>query len=384
MNQKSTTIIHLPTPGDHYSPSTGSAVMTVIYELNRCHEADGNICYVVVGSDTMHDYPAGKCLLAPPNVAPTNSQKVIDLAFSRLGLGRPYARRYSAPLVAQIPHDTTGYVLVHNQPAIIGDIRRQAPGSKIVLYCHNELFALYTDREVRAIARTADYVVCVSEFTAAGFNRRAGSAGAHAVGIINGVNCEMFAPAVSRTSNPVPVILFVARVVPEKGADILLKAAVQLASDGFNFRLRVVGSSNFNASDPPTPYELQLRELAKPIAERVEFVPFRNRQEIVEEYRAADIFCAPSNWDEPCSLTVSEAMASGLPCVISRRGGMPEVGASAALYFQPPDHRELAGQLGKLLNSEELRNKHRELGLSRAREISWSAQYAKLRNVLCF
>jgi hypothetical protein len=31
--------IHIPTPGDHYSPGTGSSVITVIYELTRQHHA---------------------------------------------------------------------------------------------------------------------------------------------------------------------------------------------------------------------------------------------------------------------------------------------------------------------------------------------------------
>ena len=33
--------IHVPTPGDHYSPATGSAIMTIVYEMARHHAAAG-------------------------------------------------------------------------------------------------------------------------------------------------------------------------------------------------------------------------------------------------------------------------------------------------------------------------------------------------------
>lgn len=40
--------MHVPTPGDHYSPSTGSAIMTIVYELNRRHVKRSEEAVVVV------------------------------------------------------------------------------------------------------------------------------------------------------------------------------------------------------------------------------------------------------------------------------------------------------------------------------------------------
>src|SRR5919204_6515087 len=56
-----TLYIHIPTPGDHYSAATGSATMTVIYEISREHARDGGQTRVIVGRGTRHDYPVGVC-----------------------------------------------------------------------------------------------------------------------------------------------------------------------------------------------------------------------------------------------------------------------------------------------------------------------------------
>src|SRR5207253_334060 len=109
--------------------------------------------------------------------------------------------------------------------------------------------------------------------------------------------------------------------------------------------VRIVGSSGFSSKSPLSRYERYLRRLASPISDRVEFRPFIERDKVPDDYRQADIFCAPSNWDDPCPLIVAEALASGLPSVVSNRGGIPEIAGDAALYFAPPNVDQLAERL---------------------------------------
>ncbi len=372
------TLIHLPTPGDHYSAKTGSAVSTLIYEYNRWHAAAGHQSEIIVGRNTMHDYTVGVCRLVDLVPQPTKAQRALDVALGRAGLRRRWTRAVSMPLVNAIPTDTTAAIVVHNQPVILEDIRKRAPGSRIVLYCLNELFAHYSDAEVRRVVQHADRIICVSQFTADCLNKRLAPNRRIAVGIVNGVDTVRFCPVATKGEPTEPTILFVARIVPEKGADLLLRAAQELVNRGRKFHIRIVGSSNFNAADPLTQYEEELRGLAAPIQQMVTFVPFRDRESILQEYRAAHIFCAPSNWDEPCSLTVPEAIACGLPTVASRRGGIPEVGLDSVLYFDPPDVIGLADQLDHLLVDINHRRYLSSKARARAEEIRWENQYAKL------
>ncbi|HEX8463052.1 MAG TPA: glycosyltransferase family 4 protein, partial [Abditibacterium sp.] len=131
-----------------------------------------------------------------------------------------------------------------------------------------------------------------------------------------------------------------------------------------------------------TPYEEELRRLAEPLGEDVEFQASVDRGQLLREYQAASIFCAPSNWDDPFPLTVLEAMSCGLPVVASRRGGIPEGGDDDILYFQPPDVDELAAQLAALVDSAPLRAEWGARARRRVQNFAWPNQYRVMRQAL--
>jgi glycosyltransferase involved in cell wall biosynthesis len=371
--------VHVPTPGDHYSPATGSATMTVIHELARRHAARGGRTQVIVGRGTRHDYPVGDGVEVGFPPLPTRSRKGTDVALGRIGLSRPFASGLYRPALAAVDPDFDGVVFLHNSPpavALFGEQRRRA---QTCLYVHNELFRTYGRREMRKTLAGADRVICVSAFMADRLTERLGQANANVRVVHNGVDTERFRPGESGSPPPdEPVVLFVGRVVPYKGVDVLLRAAVKIAGHGRRFRVRVVGSSDFSAASALSPYEVELRRIARPLGDRVEFQPFVDRDRVVDEYRAASIFCIPSTWDEPCSLTLPEALASGLASIASCRGGIPEVGGDAVLYFRPPDVDELAERLCHLIDDASARAEWGRRARRRAQALSWETQYGRL------
>lgn len=374
--------IHIPTPGDHYSPAAGSAVMTVTYELTRQHMARGGKAKVIVGRGTRHDYPVGECAEVDFGHPPPRSRKLADVALARLGIGRPFTQAVYRPALDAVSPDYTGVIFVHNAPAAVDLLRRHAPDATICLYCHNDLFRTYARREVRAVVRAADRVIAVSEFLANVIRRQLGADDPKIVTVHNGVDTDRFQPADPPPRNDPPVILFLGRLQPIKGPDILLRAANILRQRGQRFRIRFVGSvlGSFGR-DPATEYERDLLRLAEPLGDDVEFVGFTDRHGVVAQYQGADIFCAPSNWDEPFGLTVVEALACGLPVVAARRGGIPEAGGDAALYFEPPDAEALAGHVANLINDEAEQRKVATRGRERAVALSWRSQYQRLRGL---
>ncbi len=97
------THIHIPTPGDHYSPATGSAIMTIIYELARVHASRGGRTMIVVSRGTRHDYPVGECVEVAPTAPPAKWKKAVDVAAGRLGLIRPFGASAYGPANEAIP-----------------------------------------------------------------------------------------------------------------------------------------------------------------------------------------------------------------------------------------------------------------------------------------
>jgi glycosyltransferase involved in cell wall biosynthesis len=136
---------------------------------------------------------------------------------------------------------------------------------------------------------------------------------------------------VSYVPNPVPftvkplfikkekIILFVGRLHPEKGVHILLKAFSILAEEiRTNWKLIIVGSSDFKDGGGGDLYLTQLKELANGV--NIEFTgPIYNEQELISYYARAGIFCYPAQDGSGDAAPVAprEAMAYGCVPVVS-------------------------------------------------------------------
>jgi len=356
--------------------------MTVIHELARQHARAGGSSEVIVNAGTRHDYDSATCVeVQTTGRTLRRPAALVDAVTGRLGRIRPLGAATYRGLVEAVPAGHAGPVFAHNAVGAVPALGRRCKTAQLYLYAHNQLFRSYGNRELKSVLRSASAVVCVSEFLADRVRERLpGETRVHAV--LNGVDTERFRPvAVERRERDDPVVLFLGRVIPDKGAHLLLQAALRLAP-GRRFRVWVVGRPGFAPNAPLSDYERSLRRLAAPLGERAQFRGFADRSGVLEVYQVASIACVPSDWDDPCPLTTGEAMACGLPTVVARRGGIPEVGAAAVQYFDPRRSDELAEVLAALLDSPQERHRWGQMARARAEELSWKHQYERLLAVL--
>jgi sugar transferase (PEP-CTERM/EpsH1 system associated) len=159
----------------------------------------------------------------------------------------------------------------------------------------------------------------------------------------NGVDTQAFAPArQARTqmrsqlgiSSGDFVIGAVGRMVPIKDYATLIQAAGRLAEAGSNFKLILVGDG------PELP---RLRELAQSLSGvGSHFLALGRRDDIPALLAGMDVFVQTS-LGEGMSNTVLEAMASGLPVVVTRVGGNPEIVTHGCGWlFEPGDVQHLS------------------------------------------
>lgn len=94
----------------------------------------------------------------------------------------------------------------------------------------------------------------------------------------------------------------------------------------------------------------------------------------VEQKRAllssAEVFLFPSEY-EGFGLPVLEAMACGSPVITTNVSSLPEVGGEAVVYVSPKNPEQLAHEIERLLNSDELRNEYIKKGFEQAKKFSW-------------
>lgn len=165
------------------------------------------------------------------------------------------------------------------------------------------------------------------------------------------------------------VILYVGRIEPIKGLDILINA-VALLEEGDDTRLLVVGGS------PGEGHELErLKSIAaaRGIEARVTFTGAVPQAELPSYYSAADVFVLPS-YSESFGLAALEAMACGTPVIVSRVGGLTTfVRDGETGYLIPWRCAEpFAQRLDMLLANPGLRHTMGVAARAKALEMSWS------------
>lgn len=374
--------IHVPTPGDHYTFQTGSAIITLIYEFARKHVEAGGRAKVLVARNSTYDYPAGECIPVDFAPHPTSRQKIADVLFARLGMPRYFFNKTYEAGVKAIDPAFDGTIFIQNTPAPVRQFKKALPNAQVCLNVCNSLFHTYDSRELHRTVDAADLVLFNCEFLANEIRARLKRDHEKLRVVHNGVDTKRFVPRPELTPKDEVVVLFVARMVPTKGADLLIKAALKIHGKTRPFKLRIVGRETFDVNFPLSPFELEVRRLAAPLGDSVEFVPFLDRHKILPVYQSASIFCAPSNYDEPCTLALPEAMSCGVPSIASRRGGIPEVGRDAILYFDPPDTDRLAEHLAYLIDDEEARVEWGRRARAQAEAMDWEIQYRYLREAI--
>jgi phosphatidylinositol alpha-1,6-mannosyltransferase len=135
--------------------------------------------------------------------------------------------------------------------------------------------------------------------------------------IPNGVDPAAFRPGPAIPDDGPLHVVCVARLIERKGQGHLLEAIKRLMDSGINVVLTLIGTG-----DSQRDYEDQARKLD--IQDRVRFVGYVPREEINAYYNSAHVFALPS-YNEGMALAVLEAMAAGLPLVVTRTGGTAEL-----------------------------------------------------------
>jgi glycosyltransferase involved in cell wall biosynthesis len=375
-------IIHVITPGDHFSPLTGSAIPTVVDGLARAAERAGEARQsVLVDASTWRPrYDSADVVEYTGVRAPGRRERALDAARGRVGLARAAAARYFAPLAAALRDEPPRIVVAHNAP-IVPWLLRDSPHT-VVLYAHNDLLGTYTTAETRRMLAGVAAIVCVSESLAARTRARLPHELAERVRVVvNGVDAERFEPRPAGGSGSRPLrVMSMGRVIPDKGADVLIRAASQLDADAAE--IVVVGRPGFASDAPMTDYERRLRALADACACPVRFESFVPRATLPALLQTADVFVVPSRWPDPAPLTVGEALASGLPTVASRIGGIPELMGDAGVLVEPDDPGALAAVLRRLLGDASERDRLSRAARARAEEHDWSWSWRQLSAVL--
>lgn len=169
-----------------------------------------------------------------------------------------------------------------------------------------------------------------------------------------------------------PIVLTICRISPEKGLNYLIEASRILSKEFPKLKIIIKGSSGANASPAEKKYQAKLTKLIckYDLQHHIKILETSHHSEIPKYLSAADVFVLPSI-SEGLGLVILEALATGVPVVASRVGGIPDVLINEynGLLVESRDVEGLARAIMKLLFDNKLRKQIIEGGLKTISQI---------------
>ena len=127
------------------------------------------------------------------------------------------------------------------------------------------------------------------------------------------------------------VILYVGRIMEVKGVLELMQAVTGLEDP--HIKLLIMGSAN-SGKRAFSSYERKVKKLSQQNRDRIIFTGYVDNAEVYQYASVADVQCVPSLWEEAAGLVLLEAMAEGIPLIVTKSGGAIEyVDESTALII---------------------------------------------------
>lgn len=262
-------------------------------------------------------------------------------------------------------------------------------GIKFIVTTHgSDLHYLERDRRLIGLigdsVRVARFITANSNFTRIWFLRMFGGQYSYKTRTIpGGVNIKDFddnhdemLARIDKTYNLIgkKVVLFTGRLTVHKGVEYLIKAARKIQGE-----VLILGDG------PERAYLEKLIKTYNLTNTRIlgymtpkEGIKFR------EFYRRADVYVAPSVWDEPLGLVILEAMAARTPVIVTRKGGITSIVKDGynGYLVRARNSEEIAQKVNLLLSDEELRRKMADRARKTVEEkFSWEAIASKFEKI---
>lgn len=245
---------------------------------------------------------------------------------------------------------------------------------------------LYWPQALRHAALTAHHILTVSESSKRDIVRLLNVPPEKISAIPLAVNTSRF-QSMAKPAHQKPYILLVATRDQRKNVGSLLQAFARIAHD-IPHQLVVAGKPALKADEAV----VMANTFPESVTSRIQFVDFVPEGELPALYARADLFVWPSVY-EGWGLPPMEAMASGVPVIVSDGGALPEVVGEAGeiVRFSETDLLKrtqdeqfitaLAERMLAVLTSQEKQRAMREAGLARVKKFTWDGVAKKTLEV---
>ncbi|WP_082053035.1 glycosyltransferase family 4 protein [Gordoniibacillus kamchatkensis] len=311
-----------------------------------------------------------------------------SVTYVRVGAGSSAV--YMRNVIRELRRGSYDLIQVDNRPRYAAAIKAAFPRQTVSLFLHSLTFVTpprLTASKAAELLAKPDLIIANSTSLQRELGRRFPNCRSRIRKVPLGVDLKRFRPPAREEKaaakrkyggGPAFTVLFVGRVIPRKGIPVLLKAMRHVYRVQPKARVIVAGGGK-------RAYISGLKGLAKKLGVRAKFTGLLSHRSIDRIYRAADCFVCPSQRHEAFGLVNVEAMASGVPVVASRIGGIGEIVKDGHNGFLVNDYRSPAAlglAIARLAADPELARKlGKQAREDAAQQFGWPVTARKLAAV---
>jgi glycogen synthase len=151
-----------------------------------------------------------------------------------------------------------------------------------------------------------------------------------------------------------PSVVFLGRLVTDKGCDLLIQSLAILRDAGLVLPLTIIGTGPEEAALKKQVADLHLEEL-------VQFAGALRGEALARELNRHQVLAVPSRWAEPFGIVALEAIACGCVVVGSAGGGLPDAIGGCGITFKNGDADDLARAIREMVTKPELAARCRQV-----------------------
>ena len=244
---------------------------------------------------------------------------------------------------------------IHNRPYLIKLIAKENK-FPISLFFHNDPQTMNGSKSIKdrkSILEKCAIIFCVSEFIKKKFLEGINE-NYHKVHVLyNGVQRKL-----EKFPKKKKEILFVGRLVPEKGAHLFVDAVEALAHKYPEWSFHLIGSVKLGDNKNRNFYTKEIIKKVNAIGPQAQFHGFKSQEFVESKMKSASIVVIPSIWKEPFGLVAAEAMSNGSCIIASKVGGIPEIIKDNGILIENINFKKLLSKMNDLITDDKIRKNY--------------------------
>jgi len=306
---------------------------------------------------------------------------------------------YSLQVAYDLKKEKCDIVHIFNFSQFIPIIKTFNPKIKIILHMQCDWLTQLDHTYIEKNLKEVDLVIGCSEYITNRIRIAFPWLANRCKTVYNAVDINNFIRKDESVKKDTQRLLYVGRISPEKGVHVLLDAFMEVIKTYPKAHLNLVGPIYiphiefiFPFDDDHKMKSLALlyqktyssylqKKITKNISNNISFLGEVKHKELIKHYQKTDIFMFPSVWNEPFGIPIIEAMATEVPVIATRVGGIPEIieEEKTGVLVEPDDDQALAEAITYLFSDNELKKTMGEAARKRVIKLfTWDHIILKL------